>query len=172
MSPQSCIPIKPTQEVIGWLDESWGLNPSGKLVWIRDGRCRNIKKGSLIYQMMEPNGYIVCRTSTNPRKKIRTHHLVWYYSTGQWPDKAIDHIDNNRSNNSFNNLRLATRKENSVNRLANKGKDLPKGVYLKKTTGKYVAMVADCYAGLHDTPEAAREAAFQLGQTIYGGFYK
>lgn len=50
------------------------------------------------------------------------HRLAWVYMNGEWPDKEIDHIDGNRSNNAIHNLRLATRSENKQNT-----KKAPKG---------------------------------------------
>jgi len=35
--------------------------------------------------------------------------------TGSWPFAQIDHLDGNRSNNCFNNLRQATHGQNAMN---------------------------------------------------------
>ena len=49
------------------------------------------------------------------RKRYLAHRIAWVYMTGNWP-KQIDHIDGNRINNIFTNLREATKEENSKNR--------------------------------------------------------
>lgn len=48
-------------------------------------------------------------------KKRLAHRLAWFYVTGSWPKEHIDHIDGNKINNVFSNLREATRFENLQN---------------------------------------------------------
>lgn len=48
-------------------------------------------------------------------KKIFAHRLAWLYMMGVWPTNHIDHIDGNRTNNIFKNLRDVTRSENLHN---------------------------------------------------------
>ena len=44
------------------------------------------------------------------------HRVIWAIQTGEWPTKEIDHIDLNRSNNAWCNLREATKSQNQANR--------------------------------------------------------
>jgi hypothetical protein len=46
------------------------------------------------------------------------HRAIWLYMTGELPDREIDHIDLNKTNNRWSNLRLATHGQNSSNRPA------------------------------------------------------
>jgi hypothetical protein len=55
------------------------------------------------------NGYIFIMISG---KYYRAHRLAWLYMTGEFPKDMIDHVDQDRSNNAFNNLRDVS---NSVN---------------------------------------------------------
>ena len=48
-------------------------------------------------------------------KAYMLHKLIWVYMTGEWPEFEIDHIDRDRLNNRWNNLRKATRSENMAN---------------------------------------------------------
>tara|TARA_R110002126_G_C10215925_1_gene478497 strand:+ start:194 stop:622 length:429 start_codon:yes stop_codon:yes gene_type:complete len=64
------------------------------------------------------HGYLA--VSVFNRKRL-AHRLAWFYVTGKWPSAHIDHIDGNKSNNCFANLREVTRFENLQNmRQANK----------------------------------------------------
>lgn len=47
-------------------------------------------------------------------KHIKVHVFAFYYMTGEWPDKLIDHIDEDKVNNKWNNLRKFT---NGLNQL-------------------------------------------------------
>lgn len=60
------------------------------------------------------------------------HRLAWLYMTGEWPKGQIDHIDGDKWNNKWTNLRDVTGSINAQNRKrANKGRKhkLPLGVY-------------------------------------------
>lgn len=62
----------------------------------------------------KPNdsGYIRMRVDG---KSYRAHRLAWLYMTGKLPLDKIDHIDNNPSNNHWENLREATNQQNMCN---------------------------------------------------------
>lgn len=45
----------------------------------------------------------------------RAQRLAWLYMTGEWPDGEVDHIDGNRANNKWSNLRVVDRAGNAQN---------------------------------------------------------
>lgn len=166
-------PQKPSPEMMQWLDDSWGIDSKGVIVWVRDGLTRGIKAGDPVYCGLLSNGYGYCRTSTKPRKIIKTHHLVWYFNTGSWPTLPIDHIDGNRSNNLAENLRLATKQQNLCNRRPTKNRLLPKGVN-RAYKGRYSASISSnghrMYLGYFATVEAAEQAYKEASLALHKEF--
>jgi hypothetical protein len=51
-------------------------------------------------------------------KVYMAHRLAWFYVHKEWPSMCIDHINRDKQNNKFENLRLATPQQNSQNRLS------------------------------------------------------
>jgi hypothetical protein len=76
-------------------------------------------------------------------KIYRAHRLAWFHFYGRWPEKTIDHIDANRTNNKISNLRDASCAENRQNQhKANIDSATGvKGVFLRKDTGMYEAKI-------------------------------
>lgn len=48
-------------------------------------------------------------------KHVKAHRLAWYLTTGYWPEHEVDHINGDRADNRWCNLREATRSENNWN---------------------------------------------------------
>jgi hypothetical protein len=78
------------------------------------------------------------------------HQIIWVLQTGEWPAKEIDHIDGNSLNNSWSNLRAATRHENMRNTKSREGSSSKYlGVTFHKTTGKWYAKIGGGNKGKH-----------------------
>ncbi len=58
-------------------------------------------------------GYWLVRVDN---KLYRAHRVIWLYVTGRWPKHGVDHIDGNRANNRFANLRDISQSGNLQNR--------------------------------------------------------
>lgn len=77
-------------------------------------------------------------------RQHRAHHLAWLIMTGEWPPAGldIDHIDRDRSNNAWLNLRLATRTENNMNSgLRSDNKSGHKGVSWDRKAQKWTVRI-------------------------------
>lgn len=57
-------------------------------------------------------------------KRYFAHRLAWFYMTGTWPSKEIDHKNRVRNDNTWTNLREATRSMQNRNK-ANSSWGLP-----------------------------------------------
>lgn len=58
-------------------------------------------------------GYLHCRIY---RKQYMLHRLIWLWMTGEWPRNQIDHVNGNRIDNRWANLRDVLPHENNQNR--------------------------------------------------------
>ncbi len=84
------------------------------------------------------NGYRLIRYLN---KLVREHHLVWLMNTGDWPNQSIDHINNIPWDNRFENLRLATQAQQSMNQSLQKRREGKyKGVH-QSSSGKFYVKI-------------------------------
>lgn len=118
----------------------------------------------------ETKGYLQIKIGKN---LYMAHRIAWLYQTGQDPiafDMQIDHIDNNKTNNTFANLRLVTNKQNCENRTLNvRNKTGHRGVY--KSGNKFVAEICHNYKrmklGNFSTLEDACKAVEQKRKELF-----
>ena len=62
---------------------------------------------------LRKDGYIVIRVKN---VLYLAHRLAFFYMTGSWPKDQLDHINMNRSDNRWGNLREATNSQNMMNK--------------------------------------------------------
>lgn len=149
--------------------ELLSYNPeTGKFRWrIKRLGCSSGKCGTI-----NQNGYHVIRLDFVAYK---AHVLAWYYVTGVWPDRFVDHIDGDKLNNKFENLRLATPGQNAMNRKMHKNnKSGFKGVTYNRLARKWQANITVnrkiMYLGLYVTPEEAHDAYCKAAVEYHGEF--
>lgn len=104
------------------------------------------------------------------------HRMAYYYMTGRLPDK-VDHIDGNRLNNEWKNLREATHAENMWNTgMITTNASGVKGVHWHKKYKKWVAEIRvnkkKHYVGSFSDLEDARLAIEARRKELHGGFFK
>jgi len=66
---------------------------------------------------IDSKGYI---TAGIDRKRYRAHRLAFLYMTGSWPKNQVDHINHQKTDNRWANLRDVTGSQNQRNRCAHK----------------------------------------------------
>ena len=97
---------------------------TGKIIWKNDsvGRGRPHLKGEEC-GCIDSNGYRYISVSVNGfYKRLLAHRLAWYIYYGVMPNKLIDHINGNRTDNRIENLREVTSGQNLRNRHNRKSK--------------------------------------------------
>ncbi len=120
----------------------------------------------------QPAGGIVTPLRSNTRRRMITmiiagrretyycHHLAWLYMTGAWPEREIDHHDLDGLNDTWHNLRLATRAQNLANRPVQKNNLTGmKGVGRQKNGRYYARITVDGKTLRLGTTKTAAEAA-------------
>ena len=76
------------------------------------------------------------------KKFYLLHRLAWLYETGSFPKDQIDHVNHDRSDNRWINLRESNQVENMKNRkLYKKNKSGKPGVRWNKKSSKWVANI-------------------------------
>jgi len=127
--------------------------PSG-LKWLVK-RGTRAKPGDTAGYLDKHHGYWVVRLDG---KSYRVNRVVCCIATGEdHPELEVAHNDNDKTNNSPDNLRWATRSENERDKPV-RGKVPFRNVYAQK--GKYIGMWRvpggeKRYCGRHDAPEQA-----------------
>lgn len=92
------------------------------------------------------------------------HRLAWLYVTGKWPEGDTDHINRNKADNRFENLRDVGRVSNAQNRLAPNANSSSGflGVSWSKAAKKWAAGIKvdgrRRHLGLFETPQEAHAA--------------
>lgn len=96
------------------------------------------------------------------------HRLVWFIKTGDWPKNQIDHINRNRLDNRFFNLRDVTCQQNLCNnnfqgiRKASRGSTYSASISVNKQT---------IYLGNFPTAELARNAYLVAKEKYHAPLY-
>lgn len=101
--------------------------------WNYRAKANNLRAGTLTKA-----GYIQINIKS---KSELAHRIAWLYMTGSLPAKPLDHIDGNRSNNRWENLREVTVSENMRNRLGRGKYSRFLGVSFMKDTGKFLSQM-------------------------------
>lgn len=135
-------------------------------------RAGNAQKGAFAGSL-QPNGYIYITYKT---KRYTAHRLFWFLQTGHDPGElTIDHIDQNKSNNKFSNLRLATlsqQKRNVTKRVDNLSGH--RGVRFRKQRQKYEAFIRinnkQLFLGRYKTFDQAVAARQAKELELFGEF--
>lgn len=151
------------------IDQYLTYNPvTGDFHWIKSPN-KKIKIGQKA-GYLRPDGY---RIIGFDGKLYLCHRLAYFMMEGAMPETEIDHINRNRDDNRWSNLRLATRQENTVNTKAF-GQFPLKGAHYDKCRGKFKSAIRidgkPKHLGYFETAEAAHLAYSEMAKAIHGNF--
>jgi hypothetical protein len=93
----------PATGVLTWLDCPAGANGAQRMKAGRPAGC------------ISTFGYVVVRLN---KVLYPAQRLIWLWMTGVWPPEQVDHRNEIKSDNRWQNLRLATHGQNQTNRKA------------------------------------------------------
>ena len=119
---------------------------------------------------IDKDGYLIINIS---KKLYKAHRLAFLYMTGSFPASTVDHIDRNKINNKWENLRdvsMSVNKQNMVN--ARKGNSTGfLGVSFCNTYKKFVAGIKvngkRKQIGYYATPELAHTAYLATKKVLH-----
>ena len=120
-------------------------------------------------------GYIIVKFNG---KRDRGHRVAWFLMTGEWPIGEIDHVNNQRNQNAWINLRDSTHQENQQNQKSpsknNKSGYL--GVSWHKQKQCWRATIytngKQKHLGLFNTPQEASECYLEAKALYHKGYSK
>lgn len=133
---------------------------TGALTWISRHSIR-IKFAGAPAGSLDPSGYVLVSLDY---RRLRGHTLAWVLMTGEYPKGEIDHINGNRSDNRWANLRDVSHGKNMENqqRARRSSASGILGVVSHKGGAYFTAEISSKgkrrYLGCFKTPEAAQQA--------------
>ena len=107
------------------------------------------------------------------KQRLYAHRLAWLYMTGEWPEAQIDHINGDRADNRWTNLRSVTQAVNNQNlrRVRVTSKTGVQGVRLRK--GMFEARLGvnrkQCLLGRFFTADEAHQAYLTAKRALHVG---
>jgi len=107
------------------------------------------------------------------RSKKDNRPYVWMHRVIMNPpdDMQVDHIDGNGLNNTKENLRICTEKQNHANcKRRRTNKSGHKGIYFYKQRKKWVVQVAHKHVGIFSSYNDAIEAYKDAAEDVFGEF--
>ena len=128
------------------------------------------KKAGMPAGSLRRDGYVYAMFDG---RRAMAHQFAWLYVTGEWPTQEIDHMDGNKANNAFANLRQVSRRANTENKRTAKRTSTTGLLGVVRHRDKFVAKIVHAgkrtHLGVFETPEAAHEAYVQAKRRLHQG---
>jgi HNH endonuclease/AP2 domain len=158
-------PIPPVE----FLKSRYSYDPVTGVLVSKFGRWK-----SQVVMQTEQQGYVVVRID---KKIFKAHRVIWKMMTGQEPPDEIDHVNNDRADNRWSNLRDATKANNQWNRKAQRsGRAGLKGAQWHERDQRWYSEIRThgdrVWLGYFETPEEAHDAYVKAARLLHGQFAK
>lgn len=89
------------------------------------------------------------------------HQFAFLYVTGEWPTQEIDHMDGNKANNAFANLRQVSRRTNTENKRTARRTNTTGLLGVSRKGNRFIASIMHggkrFYLGVFETAEEAHQ---------------
>jgi hypothetical protein len=112
------------------------------------------------------NGYIVITVTNKPYSAVYAHHYAWFWVYGDTDFEMLDHINQIKTDNRIDNLRLANSNINQQNRLKT-----TKGYRWHKVKKKWCSSITtnnkSKHLGCFNIEEDARDAYLQAKEKYH-----
>ena len=123
-----------------------------------------------VVTVTDDRGYVVVGVD---KKRYYAHRLAWMLMTGSEPTGVVDHIDGDRGNNRWSNLRDVSVKLNAQNRhIPSKG-SRTQVLGVRVFGGKYRAAISlngkQAYLGTFETAALAQAAYLEAKRQFHEG---
>jgi hypothetical protein len=147
-------------------------NPDTGIFYWKVKRNNRTLKDSVAGSLDITEGYIKIKVDN---KSYKAHRLAYLLMNGTFPKECVDHINNNKSDNRWCNLRLCCSSKNQMNVLLSKNNTSGiKGVHWKKQLNKWGVSIAINYKkfhiGYYEDIEDARIAIEAARKKYHGEF--
>jgi hypothetical protein len=164
---KECVDYNPDTGVAIWKER-----PLHHFINESNMKSFNTSHAGNVIDMVNSHGYI--RFTIN-RSTYLLHRVIWKIMTNDNTDNVIDHIDNNKLNNKWDNLRKSTLCENSRNRkISSYNTTGYKGVQKGRTLNTWIAVITvngkRISLGTFPTPEDAHKAYCEAAVAYHGEF--
>ena len=160
--------VPPSDEMLEYIKLNMKVQ-DGVVVWTS---TKFKRKENQMCGWIDDGGYQ--RIGLPNKKCVRGHQVAYFIYTGKWPDKYVDHINGNRTDNSPENLRLVDDFGNTRNTRVVKNNTGYQGVSFAsgscKTLYKSEIMVEGKrkYLGSFKTAEGAFDAYKAASLKLHG----
>ena len=143
------------------------------------GAVKNTKTGRILKNCVDSHGYCHVRLCKNGKaENFKIHKIVSkYYCSNPNNSNIVDHIDGDRLNNNYKNLRFCTLSQNNMNSKKRKNtSSVYKGISYNKNANKWCAQIAinskDIFIGYFISENEAAKAYNEKVIELFKDFAK